>query len=67
MGGNAYDHQKSSLDLELFVDPLILCQIVPQLFIETVALGCFDNPRGKDLKRKQYGSIAEPVRFQVGH
>lgn len=52
MDGSTYDHQESSLDLELLIYPLILCHVVPQLLVETVALGCFDNTRGEDLKRE---------------
>ena len=50
---NTYIHQESRLDLEFFIDPLVLYWIVLHLFVETVAPGCLDNTMGEDLKGKQ--------------
>ena len=52
---NTYYHQKSGLDPELFIDLLVLDRVASQLLVETVALGCFDNTRGEDLKREVMG------------
>jgi len=52
MDGNTHNHHKSSLDLEFFIDPLVLPQIVPQLLVKTVAPGCLNYMRGEDLKRE---------------
>ena len=50
---NTHGHQKSSLDLELFIDPLALHRVVPQFLVKTVEHGCFDNARGEDLCRER--------------
>jgi len=50
--GSTYDHQKSSLDLELFVDPLALDRVVLQRLVETVTLGCLNDTRGEYLITK---------------
>ena len=47
-----HNHQKSSLNLELFIDLLVLDRVVPRLLVETVALGCFNDASGKDLEGK---------------
>ena len=58
--GNTYDHKKSSFNFELLIDPLVLERIIPQLLVETIALGRLDYTRGEDLKRKT-------VRFDHGY
>ena len=58
--GNTHDQKKSSFNLELLIDPLVLERILPQLLVETITLGRLDDTRGKDLKRKT-------VRFDHGY
>ena len=50
--GNTYDHQKSSLNLELFIDPLVPGEVVPQLLVETIEPCCLDNMRREDLEKE---------------
>ena len=47
-----HNYQESSLNLELFIDLLVFDGVVPQPLVETVALGCFNDMRGKDLEGK---------------
>jgi len=56
---NTNNRQKSSFDPELLINLLVLDRVVPQLLVETEALGCFDDARGKHLGREHRGSIAE--------
>ena len=52
MDVTTYDHQKSSLDLELFVYPLVFNRVIPQLLIEAVAVGSFNDTGREDLRRE---------------
>ena len=64
--GNTHDHEEGGLDLELFVDFLVLDRVVLQLPVETVALCCFDDVRWEELKRKamKFGfRVSTDVRF----
>jgi hypothetical protein len=58
--GNMYDHEKSSLDLEFFIDLLVLEWVIPQLLVKTVASGRFDDTRGEDLEK-------ETLKFDRGY
>jgi len=49
---NTHNHQKRSLDLEFFIDPLALYWIVFHLLVEAIAPGCFDDTMGEDLAGK---------------
>ena len=64
---NTYDHQKSCLDLELFMDLLILDRIAPQILVKAVPLGCFDDARGEDLHRVTVRSDAETSQMSGGY
>ena len=55
MEGNTHDHQKGSFDFEFFIDPPTLDRVAPQLLVETVAFGGFEDTRGEDLKRETMG------------
>jgi hypothetical protein len=50
--GNTYNHQKSSLNLEFFIDPLVFEGVVPQPLVETIEPCCLNDTRREDLKRE---------------
>jgi len=62
---DTHDHQKGSLNFELFIEPLVLDRVVPQFLIKTVALSRFDNTRGEDLRRERMRFIlGDPPKFR---